>query len=98
MDTFGIPETGSSLTWLQCKGYVQCYNQPIPLFNHLPTTQSSVDLTSAIMQLTLYATGHHHNIRKCHYGSGYVLDGSYSTGDIATETFTFPEVTTSDTN
>ncbi|KAK1564388.1 hypothetical protein Q3G72_002160 [Acer saccharum] len=100
MDTYGVPDTGSSLTWLQCKGCVECYTQPIPLFD--PTQSStyntvlcgSDECNKAAYTRLCNGTSQ----EKCPYGIVYVDGQSYSYGDIATETFTFPQVTTSDTS
>ncbi|KAK2664478.1 hypothetical protein Ddye_003052 [Dipteronia dyeriana] len=99
MDTYGVPDTGSSLTWLQCKGCTECYIQAIPMFDPTKSsTYKTVLCGSDECNKATYTQLCNGTLQeKCPYGIRYV-DGSYSYGDIATETFTFPQVTTSDTS
>lgn len=41
VETYAIPDTGSSLTWLQCHKFINGYNQSVPIFELYPTESSS---------------------------------------------------------
>ncbi|KAG5592240.1 hypothetical protein H5410_042754 [Solanum commersonii] len=66
MKTYASLDTGSELTWVQCKPCTHCYKQILPLLD--PQKSSTYKIIGYQMQ----------------YG-----DGSYSTGDVASEIFTF---------
>ncbi|KAK1565481.1 hypothetical protein Q3G72_027654 [Acer saccharum] len=90
MDTYGVADTGSGLTWLQCEGCVKCYPQAKPRFDrsqsstYNPVLCGSYECNDADRTVCNPGTPQ----EQCHYYIEYV-DGSYSKGDIATETFTF---------
>ncbi|GER37923.1 eukaryotic aspartyl protease family protein [Striga asiatica] len=86
-----LADTGSDLIWLQCRPCKYCYNQSDPLFN--PTRSTSYSrvrcASEPCRQLDLdymsdNCTAHH----MCRYKIGYG-DGSFSFGDLATETLWF---------
>ncbi|XP_057471966.1 aspartic proteinase CDR1-like [Actinidia eriantha] len=88
VETLGIADTGSDLTWTQCKPCRRCYKQSAPLFN--PKNSSTYRELSCQSQPCQdisqdNPSACHNNI--CHYDLTYG-DRSYSTGTLATETFT----------
>ncbi|KAI9174917.1 hypothetical protein LWI28_024561 [Acer negundo] len=86
----GVADTGSGLTWLQCEGCVKCYPQAKPRFDrsqsstYNPVLCGSYESDDADRTVCNPGTPQ----EQCRYYIEYV-DGSYSEGDIATETFTF---------
>ncbi|KAF7843174.1 aspartyl protease family protein [Senna tora] len=89
-----IVDTGSDLTWVQCKPCKSCYNQQGPLFN--PSSSSSyqsVLCDSSICQSLQLAIGNsgpcgNNNITACNYEVSYG-DGSFSYGELALDYLTF---------
>lgn len=84
-----IMDTGSDLTWVQCKPCRLCYNQQEPIFN--PSTSISykpISCNSSACRSLQEATG---NLGACAYSPStcnyYVNygDGSYTRGELATE-------------
>ncbi|XP_049362325.1 aspartic proteinase CDR1-like [Solanum verrucosum] len=94
-ETFAIADTGSDLTWIQCKPCTECFDQIFPLFN--PRKSSTYKIIGCHSK-QCEAVGETVCVRKnvCQYEMHYG-DNSYSVGDIASETFTFAS-TTSKTN
>lgn len=83
-----IMDTGSDLIWTQCKPCTQCYNQPNPIFD--PTKSSSFSKLSCSSQLCKALPQ-----SSCSDGCEYLYAyGDYSStqGILATETFTFGNV------
>ncbi|MCL7032325.1 hypothetical protein MKW94_022557 [Papaver nudicaule] len=72
-NVFAIADTGSDLTWVQCKPCEDCYKQVSPLFD--PKTSSTYKDVSCGNKLCQYAL---------RYG-----DGRTSIGNLALETITF---------
>ncbi|GFQ06874.1 protein aspartic protease in guard cell 1 [Phtheirospermum japonicum] len=86
-------DTGSDVVWLQCTPCVSCYTQSGPIFN--PTSSSSfrpVPCGSNLCQ-QLIDPGCDAQER-CTYYVPYD-DGSFTNGDLSTETFTFVGTTVS---
>ncbi|KAL0447628.1 UNVERIFIED_CONTAM: Aspartic proteinase CDR1 [Sesamum latifolium] len=83
----GIADTGSDLTWTQCKPCTQCYKQNIPLFDPRRTkTYRRVSCESD--QCNAVGSASCDSRNACQYQVSYG-DRSYSIGDLAVETFTF---------
>ncbi|KAJ4712472.1 Aspartic proteinase CDR1 [Melia azedarach] len=93
METFAIPDTGSSLTWLQCLNCTSCYNQSIPVFD--PSKSSSY---KPVLRGTKDCNNSAYPDDDCQ-GSQPILctysvtyeDATYSIGNIARETVTFKD-------
>lgn len=85
-----IVDTGSDLTWIQCKPCRLCYNQQEPLFNPSSSpSYQSVPCNSSSCQSLGFATGNSGdcggNPPTCIYAVSYG-DGSYTRGDLGRET------------
>ncbi|KAI3920181.1 hypothetical protein MKX01_017838 [Papaver californicum] len=81
-----IMDTGSDLTWIQCKPCAHCYNQTAPVFD--PKKSSTyIDVPCASRTCENF-----HDVtcerRLCKYGVAYG-DRSYSEGNLAFETVSF---------
>ncbi|CAN1233772.1 Aspartic proteinase CDR1 [Linum perenne] len=86
----GILDTGSDITWTQCKPCSKCYTQKGALFNPtFSTTYKTVSCPSnACASLHLdgaFCTGGNDSV--CHYRVGY-SDRSHTIGDLALDTLT----------
>lgn len=85
-----IVDTGSDLTWIQCRPCRSCYNQKEPLYN--PSTSSSYQMVlcnSSTCQSLLFATGYSGACSSdptmaCNYVVSYG-DGSYTQGELGQE-------------
>ncbi|XP_074325913.1 aspartic proteinase CDR1-like [Apium graveolens] len=85
VDLLAAADTGSDLTWIQCKPCIQCYKQVNPLFD--PKSSSTYKIQpcqSKVCQQQLSCGDKNH----CHYQVLYG-EGSFSKGDISLESFTF---------
>ncbi|KAI3974926.1 hypothetical protein MKX01_005037 [Papaver californicum] len=81
-----IMDTGSDLTWVQCKPCAQCYNQTAPVFD--PKKSSTyIDVPCASRTCEDFRDVTCEN-RLCKYGVAYG-DRSYSEGNLAFETVSF---------
>lgn len=92
VETLGIADTGSDLTWIQCKPCKRCFKHKNPLFD-LRASSSYKTLKCTSKQCKAFegyvgTCTREHN--KCQYHVVYG-DGSYSYGHLATETLTFGE-------
>ncbi|XP_073315812.1 aspartic proteinase CDR1-like [Primulina huaijiensis] len=95
VEILGIADTGSDLTWTQCKPCSSCFKQKSPLFdpdntNTYRKVSCEAELCSAVGQWSCDGEN------KCNYEISYG-DRSHSTGQIGTETFvlgnaSFPKV------
>ena len=90
VETLGIADTGSDLTWIQCKPCKKCFQHKNPLFDlRASSSYKTLKCTSkqckAIQDFPTPCTREHN---KCQYRVAYG-DGSYSNGHLATETLTF---------
>ncbi|KAK9080842.1 hypothetical protein SSX86_000601 [Deinandra increscens subsp. villosa] len=90
VDVLGIADTGSDLTWAQCQPCKKCYKQVGPPFL-VPTSSSTYHAQSCQSESCVVLSDSQlpcgsKNI--CQYKMGYG-DGSYSIGDLATDTFWF---------
>ncbi|KAI9185237.1 hypothetical protein LWI28_005534 [Acer negundo] len=79
-----ILDTGSDLTWIQCKPCVSCYDQVDPIFD--PKYSSSFRNLSCTKEISCHP--YICKDRQCLYGISYE-DGSESVGYIAREFFIF---------
>ncbi|KAK0602556.1 hypothetical protein LWI29_034700 [Acer saccharum] len=79
-----ILDTGSDLTWIQCKPCVSCYDQVDPIFD--PKYSSSFRNLSCTKEISCHP--YFCKDRQCFYGISYG-DGSISNGYIAREFFIF---------
>ncbi|GAB4855749.1 hypothetical protein Ancab_024393 [Ancistrocladus abbreviatus] len=83
-----IMDTGSDLTWTQCKPCDRCFDQPTPLFD--PKKSSSYSKLSCSSDLCMQLPAY-----ECEDGCQYMYsygDDSSTAGALATETFTFGSV------
>ncbi|KAL8156728.1 aspartic proteinase CDR1-like [Apium graveolens] len=91
VETLGIADTGSDVTWIQCKPCERCFKQINPLFDlRASSSYKTLKCTSkqckSLQTFTNTTCTREHN--KCQYHFVYG-DGSYSNGHLATETLTF---------
>ncbi|KAL3844371.1 hypothetical protein ACJIZ3_001774 [Penstemon smallii] len=85
VEILAIADTGSDLTWTQCKPCSRCYNQTAPLFDPEKTkTYRKVSCKSKQCS----EVGSCDSSNNCKYQVSYG-DRSYSIGDLAVDTFTF---------
>ncbi|XP_004246049.1 aspartic proteinase CDR1-like [Solanum lycopersicum] len=85
--TYAILDTGSDLTWIQCKPCNRCYKQILPIFDpKKSSTYKTIGCQSKECKFVRESTCGSKNVceYEVHYG-----DGSYSIGDVASDTFTF---------
>ncbi|CAN8290499.1 unnamed protein product [Cochlearia groenlandica] len=82
-----IADTGSDLTWVQCKPCQQCYKQNSPIFDkkHSSTYKTESCGSKACNELSEHEQGCDESLDVCKYRYSYG-DESYSRGDVATET------------
>ncbi|XP_073131213.1 aspartic proteinase CDR1-like [Henckelia pumila] len=90
VEIMGIADTGSDLTWTQCKPCSSCFNQRNPLFDPENTEtyrklSCEAPMCSAVGQSSCDAEN------KCDYEVSYG-DASHSTGELATETLALGNV------
>ncbi|KAK2998125.1 hypothetical protein RJ639_025216 [Escallonia herrerae] len=83
----GILDTGSDLTWTQCKPCAQCIDQDTPIFDHL---KSGTYKPSACDSPACKALGPDYFCHRdaCVYTMSY-YDSSKSIGELASDSFTF---------
>lgn len=87
VEQLGIADTGSDLTWTQCKPCSQCYKQNSPLFDPRKT-KSYRTVSCESDQCTAVGSSSCDSKNGCQYQVSYG-DRSYSIGELAAETFTF---------
>ncbi|KAI3444899.1 hypothetical protein Pfo_001564 [Paulownia fortunei] len=92
VQTLAIADTGSDLTWIQCKPCIRCFKQKSPLFE--PKRSSTYKLVSCTSNTcnALPSTSCDSSKGTCSYAITYG-DRSYSKGDLATETITLGSTT-----
>ncbi|KAK4729225.1 hypothetical protein R3W88_022213 [Solanum pinnatisectum] len=83
IETLVIADTGSDLTWTQCKPCVDCFKQLGPIFN--PKNSCSYKTIGCNNKL---CQGFICNNNTCNYEVSYG-DQSHTMGDLSIETFTF---------
>ncbi|XP_047964563.1 aspartic proteinase CDR1-like [Salvia hispanica] len=81
-----IADTGSDLTWTQCKPCTECFNQSLPLFD--PSQSSSYRPVPCDSPQCTESGSSPSCGDACQYHVLYG-DGSYSVGELATEILTF---------
>ncbi|KAH6831252.1 Eukaryotic aspartyl protease family protein [Perilla frutescens var. hirtella] len=87
VEQLGIADTGSDLTWTQCKPCTHCYKQNLSLFD--PSKTSSYRPVSCESdQCASSGTAQCNSRNSCEYQVLYG-DRSHSYGQLAVETFTF---------
>ncbi|KAK2658651.1 hypothetical protein Ddye_005184 [Dipteronia dyeriana] len=88
-----ILDTGSDITWIQCKPCAQCFKQPGPIFDpSKSSSHSNLPCNSSKCNLLSVSRPPHPRgcfSDKCLYGSGYG-DGSFSYGYFVQDKLTFP--------
>ncbi|XP_004288546.1 PREDICTED: aspartic proteinase nepenthesin-1 [Fragaria vesca subsp. vesca] len=84
-----IVDTGSDLIWTQCEPCKQCYKQPTPIFN--PKKSSSFSKVSCTSDLCDALPSSKCSNQSCEYYYTYG-DSSSTEGILATETFSFGDV------
>ncbi|KAK6162768.1 hypothetical protein DH2020_002609 [Rehmannia glutinosa] len=87
VETLAIADTGSDLTWIQCKPCIKCFKQKSPIFD--PKRSSTYKPVSCNTNAcnALQRTSCDSSNDTCRYEIMYG-DRSYSKGDLATETLT----------
>lgn len=86
-NTYAVPDTGSSLIWMQCNPCNRCYDQKIPRYNsRMSRSYEEVLCVHFDCHSRPYLSCRLDGI--CSYNVSY-MDGSFSSGTIATETLTF---------
>lgn len=96
VETLVVADTGSDLTWIQCKPCAQCFRQKAPLFQpELSSTYKPIHCTSSPCNALLSRTSCDRLNDKCRYTVGYG-DMSFSDGYLATETIRLGSVAISD--
>ncbi|KAG5559700.1 hypothetical protein RHGRI_009275 [Rhododendron griersonianum] len=86
-NTYAVPDTGSSLIWMQCNPCNRCYGQKIPRYNsRMSRSYEEVLCVHFDCHSRPYLSCRLDGI--CSYNVSY-MDGSFSRGTIATETLTF---------
>ncbi|CAH9077637.1 unnamed protein product [Cuscuta europaea] len=88
-ETYGFIDTGSDLTWTQCKSCEVCFDQSLPMFDPTKSqTYVAQPCNSAACKLTVgdAQTCTEHNT--CEYKVSY-NDDSATAGDVATDVVSF---------
>ncbi|XP_058228529.1 aspartic proteinase CDR1-like [Rhododendron vialii] len=84
-----IADTGSDITWTQCKPCKNCYKQKAPLFDpKQSSTYRALTCTTRACQAAGASSSCRQDKNICQYSESYG-DRSFSRGDLAVETFTF---------
>ncbi|XP_073271356.1 aspartyl protease family protein 2-like [Primulina huaijiensis] len=85
---FMVLDTGSDIVWMQCSPCRKCYTQSDPVFDPKKSSSfSGVSCGSPLCRL-LDSPGCTSDRKKCLYEVSYG-DGSFSVGELSTETLTF---------
>ena len=88
VEILGIADTGSDLTWLQCKPCNDCYNQTAPIFDPKRSrTYKRVACDSSLCRSLAGSSCSGYAGSSCLYSVAYG-DQSFSNGDLATDTLT----------
>ncbi|WVZ02886.1 hypothetical protein V8G54_023692 [Vigna mungo] len=84
---YGILDTGSDITWLQCQPCKRCYKQITPIFDPSKSkTYKTVSCTTATCR-SVQGTSCPSANSSCKYSISYA-DWSYSQGDLSLDTLT----------
>lgn len=86
-ETIAIADTGSDLSWTQCEPCIECYRQKPPIFD--PRNSSTYEAIQCLTRLCqsldeARCGGDDGGVCKYNYTYG---DGSFTSGDMAVETF-----------
>ncbi|XP_057451924.1 aspartyl protease family protein 2-like [Lotus japonicus] len=81
-------DTGSDVTWLQCKPCKNCYNQTDPIFDPKKSTSFTGIPCNSVSCMQLEDSAGCNQKNQCQYKVTYG-DGSSTSGDFCTETLTF---------
>ena len=85
VEILGIADTGSDLTWLQCKPCNDCYNQTAPIFDPKRSrTYKRVACDSSLCRSLAGSSCSGYAGSSCLYSVAYG-DQSFSNGDLATD-------------
>ncbi|XP_068314901.1 aspartic proteinase CDR1-like [Pyrus communis] len=90
VDTFGVFDTGSHLTWLQCEPCDQCFSQTIPIYNPASSQSYEKAMCGSVVCNTASGARCPNPNGECKYEINY-MDGSFTEGDVATETVTLED-------
>ncbi|KAI3706204.1 hypothetical protein L6452_23795 [Arctium lappa] len=81
-----IIDTASDLTWIHCRHCIHCYKHAGSIFNpEVSSTYKALGCKSGMCKPTPFIGTNCSSTKTCQYSVGY-MDGTYSIGDIATET------------
>ncbi|KAI3697308.1 hypothetical protein L6452_30236 [Arctium lappa] len=81
-----IADTGSDLSWIKCRPCIQGYKHTDSIFNpKLSSTYKAFGCKSETCETISSVETNCSSTKTCQFTEGYA-DGSYSTGDVATET------------
>ncbi|KAI3697310.1 hypothetical protein L6452_30239 [Arctium lappa] len=81
-----IADTGSDLSWIQCRPCIQCYKHVGSIFNpKLSSTYKAFGCKSETCKTLSSVATKCSSTKTCQFTEAYA-DGSYSIGDVATET------------
>nr|GMC52169.1 aspartic proteinase CDR1-like [Ipomoea batatas] len=87
-ETYGVVDTGSDVTWAQCKPCIDCFSQSLPIFDPKHSKSYKMVVCNGSDTTCSLNDGFHcSNENICQYDLFY--DGYFQTiGDIATDTLT----------
>ncbi|MCL7038315.1 hypothetical protein MKW94_004431 [Papaver nudicaule] len=88
VDTYSVLDTGSDLTWLQCRPCDNCYRQEIPIYDpRKSTSYAKIGCNHDFCKPDYHSACDKDGI--CRYQIGYGFGHGQSQGTLSTETFTF---------
>ncbi|XP_008362656.2 aspartic proteinase CDR1-like [Malus domestica] len=90
VETFGVFDTGSHLTWLQCEPCEQCFSQTITIYNPASSQSYEKAMCGSVVCNTASGARCPNPKGECKYEINY-MDGSFTEGDVATETITLED-------
>ncbi|KAI3955901.1 hypothetical protein MKW98_006261 [Papaver atlanticum] len=88
VDTYAVIDTGSDLTWLQCKPCHNCYDQEIPMFDPRESTSYAKVGCEDVRCKAERGSTCDKDGSSCRYNLNYD-DSGHSHGILSTETFVF---------
>ncbi|KAK4488672.1 hypothetical protein RD792_004443 [Penstemon davidsonii] len=89
--SLGVLDTGSDVTWTQCKPCTKCFKQKVPLFK--PRNSSTYNKVRCGSNLCNTFRGSNCNLRKKKCGFQVLYgDGSFASGNVARDTLTLGNV------